>query len=153
MFLVAFTAAGVSACTDGESERLSGTEYRKRAGDHCATLEDASNELRKAQSPDRTGRDVARYLRRAADGLRDLVQSLDGLSPPETFEADADQLVSSLDEYAEGLDGLADRVRPGETLQATFDRHAKLVTRLNGVASRATGLVSRLGLTGCILSS
>jgi hypothetical protein len=57
-----------------------------------------------------------------------------------------------LGEYAAGLDDLAGSVRGGDTLQATFDRNMGLVRRLNGAAAQATSLVTRLELTGCILS-
>ena len=60
--------------------------------------------------------------------------------------------MSLLDEYAGGLDDLAGRVRPGDTLRTTFERNAKLVERLNGAAAQATTLVTRLELTGCMLS-
>jgi hypothetical protein len=95
---------------------------------------------------------VTRFLRGAAGGLRDLVDGLDALEPPASLESDADELVALLGEYAAGLDDLAGSVRGGDTLQATFDRNMGLVRRLNGAAAQATSLVTRLELTGCILS-
>ena len=56
-----------------------------------------------------------------------------------------------LDGYAEGLDTLADRVKRGQTFRVALQKNQDLVTRLNGIAERATGLVTRLGLTGCLL--
>ena len=152
--LVAALAIGLLAVAcAGSAERLSVPEYRKRASTHCETLEDASNELRKAQQPSATGKTVTQFLHRAADRLRDLVQGLDGLEPPAALETDADELVGLLDDYADGLDELADSVGPGDTLVATFEKNTQLVQRLNGVAGNATSLVTRLELTGCMLAT
>jgi hypothetical protein len=145
-------AALGGACGGGGADPLSASGYRSKASTQCAQLKDASDELAKAQAPGATGATVKRFLHGAAARLRDLVEGLDGLEPPESLRSDADDLVNLLDEYAGGLDELADRVRSGDTLAATFDRNAQLVQRLNGAAAQATTLVTRLQLAGCILS-
>jgi len=139
------------ACSDGEP-RLRASEYRTRASAHCQTLKDASTELRKAQVPSATGTTVERYVHRAAERLRDLVHSLDALEPPRALERDADELVDLLDGYADGLDRLSTRVGPDDTLIETFEKNPRLVERLNRDAREATALVTRLELSGCLLS-
>jgi hypothetical protein len=143
---------GVLAACGGGTERLKAPDYRAKVSARCARLKQASDDLAKAQEPGATGATVRRYLHGAADRLRDLVHGIDGLEPPAALEVDADELVRLLDEYAGGLDELADRVRAGDTIRATFERNAKLVQRLNVAAGQATTLVTRLELTGCILS-
>jgi hypothetical protein len=152
---VAVAAAVVflaGSCGGGDESRLSRAQYTKRASEHCKTLEEASTRKRLAQAPDATGATVSRSLRGAADGLRDLVDGLEGLTPPEAYARDADELVRILGEYADGLDDLAADVGPQQTLGDASAAHPNRIDHLNGIADRATGLVTRLGLTDCLLS-
>jgi hypothetical protein len=80
------------------------------------------------------------------------VGGLDGLTPPEAYQGDADELVRILGEYADGLDDLAADVGPRQTLGDASATHPRQIDHLNGIADRATGLVTRLGLTDCLLS-
>jgi hypothetical protein len=146
------TAALAASCGGGDEPRLSRTQYTKRASEHCATLKEASTRKRLAQSPGATGATVSKSLRGAADGLRDLVRGFRGLTPPAALERDADELVRILDEYADGLDDLAGDVGPNQTLGDASAAHPDQIDHLNAIANRATGLVTRLGLTDCLLS-
>jgi hypothetical protein len=148
----AFGCVLLAVACGGGAQRLSASDYRTQASTQCEQLKDASDELAKAQDPSATGATVTRYLQGAADGLRELVDGLDSLEPPASLETDADELVGLLDEYATGLDELAGSVRGDDTLQATFARNTELVRRLNGAAAQATSLVTRLELSGCVLS-
>jgi hypothetical protein len=150
--VVACIAIGATAAVAGAGdERLTRREYVQRATKQCDKLLAASNQLAKAQAPGAKGKRVAKFLHRAADGLGRLVDGFDGLHPPEALEAETDELVDVLAGYAEGLDSLADRVKRGQTLRVALEKNQDLVARLNGIAERATGLVTRLGLTGCLL--
>jgi len=149
--LVACCAFGATFAGADDGGRLTKSEFVERATKQCDRLLDASNELTNAQAPGATGRRVARYLRRAADELGELVEAFDELEPPRRLEADTDELVDVLDGYAEGLDALADRVKRGQTFRVALEKNQDLVTRLNGSAQRATEVVTRLGLTGCLL--
>ena len=100
-----------AACGGGGTDRLSASDYRSKASTHCEQLKDASDELAKAQDPSATGATVTRFLRGAADGLRELVDGLDGLEPPASLEPHADELVGLLGDYADGLDELAESVQ------------------------------------------
>lgn len=153
MLAVASAVGVLAVACGGGTERLSAREYRSKASARCEQLKDAGDELRRAQEPSAVGATVARFLDRAADRLRDLVRGLDDLEPPRASERDAAELLDLLDEYAAGLDELAGRVSPGDTLGRTFEQNQELVQRLNGVAGEATTLVTRLDLTGCILTS
>jgi hypothetical protein len=150
--LVALMALGGTAFAGG-GDRLTREQYVKRAEKECGKLLAASGELAKAQAPGAAGKRVARYLHRAADGLGKLVDGFDDLEPPAKLEADHDQLVDVLDSYAEGLDTLAERVKRGQTFRVLLEKNPDTVTRLNGIAERATGLVTSLGLAGCLLPS
>jgi len=153
VFAAGVVAAVLASCGGGDESRLSRAQYTKRASEHCATLEEASTRKRLAQAPGATGATVSKSLHEAADGLRDLVRGLDGLTPPEALEGDADELVRILDEYADGLDALADDIGPRQTLGDASATHPDQIDHLNAIADRATGLVTRLGLTACLLSS
>ncbi|MEX2254895.1 MAG: hypothetical protein WEC34_05610 [Acidimicrobiia bacterium] len=148
---VLVVGAVATACGDDSSERLGATEYRERATEQCTQLKDASDGLRAAQAPGASGPTVTKFMQQAADGLRDLVSSLERLTPPADLEPDADHLHQALERYADGLDDLADRVGPDGTFRTTLDANKKIVERLNGIADRATGLVTRLELAGCLL--
>ncbi len=139
------------AARAGDDERLTRAQYVEQATEHCDELAAASAELQKAQAPGATGKRVAKYLRRAATGLERLVDGFDGLAAPPKLADDNEELVDVLDSYADGLDALADRVKRGQTFEVALQRNQDLVTRLNSIAGRATGLVTRLGLTGCLL--
>jgi hypothetical protein len=151
--LVAFCALGASFAGGDDGERLTKAEFVARATKHCDKLLDASNDLRQAQAPGATGRRLTNFLHTAADGLGDLVEGFDALHPPKKLEADTEELVDVLDGYAEGLDTLADRVKRGQTFRVVLEKNPDLVSRLIVSAERATGLVTRLGLTGCLLST
>lgn len=142
---------GMAPAHGGDGDGLTRQEFTERATKQCEKLLDASNELRKAQAPGATGNRVAKFLHRAADGLGKLVDGFDRLNPPPKLEADTDDLVDVLAGYADGLDTLADRVKRGQTFRVALEKNGDLVARLNGIAERATGLVTRLGLTGCLL--
>jgi hypothetical protein len=141
------------ACGGDDPARLSRSEYTRRANAHCATLEAASAKKRLAQSPSATGATVRRSLHDAADELRKLVAGFDALTPPAALESDANDLVQLLRDYAGGLDRFADDVGAHETLGQASNAHPQQIDRLNGLADRATGLVTRLGLTDCLLPS
>lgn len=150
--LVLVSALGVTGCGGGGGTRLGEKAYRKQANAQCAKLAAASEELGLAQAEGASGEAVQGYVRAAANGLRDLTDGLRGLRPPEPLESDADDLVTALDDYADGLDGIASRVEPGQGLTAALNAAPKLVARLNRLSDRATGLVGKLGLDGCQLS-
>ena len=140
-----------AAPAGGDGEGLTREQYIRRATRHCKTLKEASDELQLAQAPGATGRRVARYLRQAARKLGDLVDGFRKLDPPRAIEEAAEQLIDVLDGYAEGLETLAGRVKRGQTFRVALERNQDLVTSLNSAAQRATNLVTRLGLTGCLL--
>jgi hypothetical protein len=149
---VALAVGVVVAACGGEKTRLSASEYRRQAGESCETLKDASTELAKAQEASATGPKVTRYVGAASDRLRDLVGQLDGLDPPRALAHDAGRLVDLLGGYASGLDQLARKVGPRDTLTDTFRKNQRLVTKLNRDAGAATALVAKLRLTDCLLS-
>lgn len=151
MLGVVLLPVGALACGGGGTP-LSRAAYVRQAGRECATLQRVSDELAGAQRRDATGAEVRDYLGAAADGIRGLASSLDDLEPPTALERDAQALSDTLEHYGEGLDTLADRVRPGDTLAATLGSSQRVVRRLNDLSGRAARLVAELGIDECRLS-
>jgi hypothetical protein len=145
--IVAFAACG------GSEQRLSSAEYERRANEECATLQEASEALRKAQDPDAVGAEVTEHLGTAADRLRALVDALGELTPPEAIEGDVDDLLDVLGQYADNLDELGEDAGPDQTLQAVLDANTDEVVALNELAQTSSNLVETLGLAGCRLES
>lgn len=148
---VGLLPVGALACAGGGTP-LSRAAYVRQAGRECATLQRASDELAGAQRQDATGAEVSDYLGAAADGIRGLASSLDGLEPPTALERNAQALSDTLEDYGDGLDALGDRVRPGDTLAATLGSSQRVVRRLNDLSGRAARLVADLGIDECRLS-
>jgi hypothetical protein len=133
--------------------RLSIREFTDAANNECSSLQQASDDFRKAQDPSFTGAAVAEFVHNVADRLRVLVGNLDELAPPESMEADVEALLGVLSDYADGLDELADATGPSQTFQGVLQERTGIVNRLNGLAPRATVLVAELGLVSCVLPS
>jgi hypothetical protein len=141
----------MAACSG--TPRLSIREFTDAANEECAALQQASDDFRKAQDPSFTGDEVADFVHNVADRLRVLVKNLDELAPPETVEADVEELLGVLSDYADGLDELADATGPSQTFQSVLKERTGIVNRLNALAPRATVLVGELGLVSCIVPS
>ena len=154
--LVLALALGAAACGGGggnDGPQLSKAQYTKKANAACATLAKAGADLAKAQSPKATGEGVRKYVKLAAQSLRDMVTRLDDLNPPAALSDDNDKLGETLNSYADGLDSLADEVKDGETFRDALSANDKIVTDLNNIADRAGRTVVRLGLDGCQLAA
>jgi len=150
--LACMIAVGLAAC-GGSEQRLTKAQYDRKANEECATLQKASEALREAQEPDAVGAEVTAHLGTAADRLRDLVDALGELSPPEAIEGEVDDLLDVLDQYADRLAALGERAGPDQTLQAVLDANTDEVVALNELAQRSSNLVETLGLAGCMLAS
>jgi len=150
--LACVAVVAFAACGGGE-QRLSAAEYERRANEECATLEEASEALRKAQEPDAVGAEVTEHLGTAADRLRELVDALGELTPPEAIEGEVDDLLDVLEQYADRLDALGESAGANQSLQAVLDANTDEVVALNELAQTSSNLVETLGLAGCMLES
>jgi hypothetical protein len=151
--VVGLVLVGAVGCGGGGGAKpLSRAEFTKRAEAECAVLGNASNELAKAQRPSSVGKTVAAFVRGSAEGLRKFVSGFEGIPPPTAIEKDASDLVSVLGKYADGLDSLADNVKSGQTFQEALQANGTIVDRLNSDAGRATNIVIKLELAGCVLT-
>lgn len=154
MTVVGLVVIGAVGCGGGDDAKpLSKAEFTKQAEAKCAVLGQASTELGKAESPSSVGKTVAAFMRGSAEELRKFVSGFDSISPPVAIEKDASELVSVLGKYADGLDSLADNVKAGQTFQEALQANGKIVDRLNSYAGRATTVVIKLDLAGCVLTS
>ena len=149
----ALTAGAIVLASCSGAERLSVGNFTEAANEECASLRQASDDFRQAQDPSLTGDDVAEFVHKVAERLRVLVENLDTLVPPETMEADVDELLGVLSDYADGLDELAVATGRGQTFQGVLQEQTGIVNRLNRLAPRATALVAELGLVSCIVPS
>jgi hypothetical protein len=149
--LVAVLAiAGVlAACSD--QVRLGIEEFTNLANEECNALREASDAFRKAQDPTFQGEEVTRHVDQVANRLRELVGNLDELGAPEALDADVQELLEVLEEYADGLEALGEQTGPNQTFQVVLEEHTEEVNRLNELSTRATELVGELGLAACIL--
>jgi hypothetical protein len=154
MTVVGLVVIGAAGCGGGgDAKPLSRAEFTKRAETKCAVLGQASTELGKAESASSVGKTVAAFVRGSARELRKFVGDFDSIPPPVAIEKDAGELVSVLGKYADGLDSLADNVKSGQTFQEALQANGKIVDRLNSYAGRATNIVIKLDLAGCVLTS
>ena len=142
----------VATACGGGGPRLARDAFTKRGDAECAALASASEKLGNAQAEGSVGDDVRGYVESAADEVRKLAGALGDLRPPEALDGELGDLVSALDDYSDGLEEIAARVKATEGLRATLDAAPKLVARLNGIAQHATELVGTLGLQQCQLS-
>jgi hypothetical protein len=139
----------VGGCGGGGGPALSRGAFIAKANKECDSLKQASDDFHAAQQPSATGQKVAKFLRAAADRLRQLVQNVGDLVPPASLQGKVDALLKVLGEYADGLDSLASHTQSGQRFQEVLDANAKTVDRLNGLATRAGQLVVNLELTAC----
>jgi hypothetical protein len=154
MTVVGFVIVGAAGCGGGDNAKpLSQAAFTKRAEAECAVLGRASSELGKAENPNSVGKTVVAFVRGSAKGLRKFVSGFESIPPPTAIEKDASSLVSVLGKYADGLDSLADNVKSGQTFQQALQANGKIVDRLNSYAGRATNIVIKLKLAGCVLTS
>lgn len=153
MTVLGLVIVGAVGCGGGDDAKpLSRAEFTKRAEAECAVLGKASNELGKAESPNSVGKTVAAFVRGSAEGLRSFVSGFERIPPPAAIEKDASSLASVLGKYADGLESLADKVKPGQTFQDALQANGKIVDRLNSYAGKATNIVIKLELAGCVLT-
>jgi hypothetical protein len=146
-------AGSVLAACGGDDPRLSEAAYIERANTECATLKQASDDLARAQAAGATGDQVREYVNQAATGLEDLGEALDGLTPPEAIEDDAQDLGTALADYGDGLRTLAGKVGANQTFTDALGANPAIVRKLNQLAERATELVGTLGIDGCQLGA
>ena len=154
MTVVGLVMVGAVGCGGGsDAKPLSRAEFTKQAEAKCAVLGQASTELGKAESASSVGKTVQKFVRGSASELRKFVSGFESITPPVAIEKDASELVSVLGNYADGLDSLADNVKSGQTFQEALQANGKIVDRLNTYAGRATSIVIKLNLAGCVLAS
>jgi hypothetical protein len=147
--VAAFVLVG---CSD-TGPRLSRAGFAAQANKECTSLAQASDAFQSAQNPEFEGKQVQRFVHQVSDRFRELVQNIDELVPPEELEESVELLVTDLTAYADGLDELAERTKPGQSFTEVIQTSPKLVTRMNTIATEVTTTVGELGLVDCILPS
>jgi hypothetical protein len=128
---------------------LTDAQLVTRVDAECVKLATAGNDLVAAQDPSAQGAQVSGYMHAAAKALRARVADIATLVPPANLQSDVSQFVSSLDSYADQLDGLADRTRPGDTYEALLTRSASQVNSLNSLGDQANKIAAKLNFKDC----
>ncbi len=147
---VAAVLVVLAACGGGSSSpRLSSAALRAKVDAECLQLQTASNDLENAQDPNAQGPTVARYLHAGASQLRSRAESIGALNPPAAVSSDFSQFVSLLEQYANGIDSLADSIHAHETYDALLNRATAQVDSLNKTADQVNTLAAKLNFTDC----
>ena len=110
---------------------------------------DAGNDLVAAQDPSAQGAQLSGYLHAAARVLRTHVNAIGQLVPPANLQGDVSRFVSALNSYADQLDALADRTRPGDTYEQLLTHSAPQVSSLNGLSDQANKIAAKLNFKDC----
>jgi hypothetical protein len=144
------TLAAIGAACGGGGSALSPSAFDRGAGAECTKLERAGEELNRAQDATASGGQVRTFVSRAADVLRARLSAIDDLVPPDDIADDVARFISTLEEYADGLERLGNRTQAGQSFADVQRANPERVQELNGLADRANGLAVRLGLTECL---
>jgi hypothetical protein len=138
------------ACGGGGSGKpLSTSQLVARVNTECNRLQRAATDLVNAQSASATGATVGRYLHRAASELRTRAQAIDALNAPASVASEVHRFTSLLGQYADGLDALADRIKPREGYSDLLNRSASAVGALNRLSDQANRTAVALNFTSC----
>jgi hypothetical protein len=149
---VVVVVVGLAACGGGGGSGghpLTTAQLVARVNTECQKLQQASTDLTNAQNPSAHGAVVARYLHAASSQLRSRLQAIGALVPPSSLASQVSQFVVLLNRYADGLDGLANRTKSGDTYAALLDRSTSQVNSLNSLSDQADRIASKLGFTAC----
>ncbi len=92
---------------------------------------------------------MSKYLHAAASQLRARVGDIAKLVPPANLASQVATFVSVLDNYADQLDALANRVRRGETYEALLSRSGSQVSALNGLSDQSNKIAAKLNFKDC----
>jgi hypothetical protein len=138
------------ACGGGGSGKpLTETQLVARVNTECDRLQKAATNLVNAQDPSATGSRVGTYLHRAASELRTRSEAIAALNPPTSLASQVRRFTGVLARYADGLDALADHVKPGEGYSDLLNRSTSQVDSLNRLSDQANRLAVALNFTSC----
>jgi len=141
----------LAACGGGgpTGKPLTDAELIARVDAQCVQLAAAGNDLVAAQDPSAQGAQLSGYLHAAARVLRTHVNAIGQLVPPANLQGDVSRFVSALYSYADQLDALADRTRPGDTYEQLLTHSAPQVSSLNGLSDQANKIAAKLNFKDC----
>ncbi len=138
------------ACGGGGSGKpLTTSQLVARVNTECNRLQRAGADLVNAQNASATGATVGSYLHRAASELRTRAQAIDALNAPDSLASQVHRFTGLLVRYADGLDALADRIKPGEGYSDLLNRSASAVDALNRLSDQANRMAVSLNFTSC----
>jgi hypothetical protein len=132
----------VGACGGG-SERLSAPEYARTVSEVCRR---GNRSVARIEVPSLGGEHAAsRAIARAVVVQRDTIDELRDVRPPEALTDTAQKWIALLDQGADELELMSERLRAGRTSEAV-DYGAKATTLLD----RARDLMAPMRITSCI---
>jgi hypothetical protein len=136
--LLALALFGLAACGGGGDGRLTASEYRSKADSICA---DANKKLNSLGTPS-TAAELRRLLKKARPTLKNAIDRLEALEPPESLESKADEWNSKNEALLQKYDELSKEKDIGRLQQKGQE-----LARLNDEAN--TYARTQLGLTDC----
>lgn len=142
----------LAACGGGggpAGKPLTDAQLVTRVDAECVQLAAAGNDLVAAQDPSAQGAQLSGFLHSAARVLRARVNDIGKLVPPTNLEGQVSQFVSLLNSYADQLDALAARTRPGDTYEVLLTRSGSLVSSLNNLSDQANKIADKLNFKDC----
>ena len=141
----------LAACGGGgpTGTPLTDAQLVARVNAQCVQIAAAGNDLVAAQDPSAQGAQLSGYLHAAARVLRTHVNTIGQLVPPASRQGDVSRFVSALSSYADQLDALADRTRPGDTYEQLLIHSASQVSSLNRLSDQANKIAAKLNFKDC----
>jgi len=141
----------LAACSGASSSGppLSRAALVARVDAECLKLADASTDLQNAQNPSDEGPTVAKNLHAGASQLRAHAQAIGDLTPPASLDHELHRFVSLLEQYADGIDHLADDIHPHETYTQLLNRSTGPVNHLNSISDQANQIAATLAFNDC----
>jgi hypothetical protein len=136
VFAVAVLA--LAGCGGGGSDRLSAGDYRSKADSICA---DANAKLNNLGNP-RTPAELRALMRKARPTLKNAIDKLEALKPPEDLQSKVDTWNGKNDRLLAKYDELSK-----ETNLIQLQSKAQELSKLNDEANRYAQ--TQLGLTDC----
>lgn len=134
----------------GDGSGVRADEFVASANAQCRRLAAAGEELNAASDLSVTGDAVASHLHRATDILRGRLRRIDALVPPDALQDSVSRMISKLEDFADGLDALADEVTAGQSFPALEQAHPEQVTKLNELTTEVNAIAASIGLQECI---
>jgi hypothetical protein len=136
-------AALIAGCGGSDdSDRLSADELRTQADAICAEYDTATDAI--AAPTDEAG--AVPFLEQSRDAMRDALEQLRALEPPEDLQASWDRALALQQEQLDAAEEAISRIEGGESAEDVLD---ELGPQLEQRSNELSAIADELGLTVC----